>query len=157
MSSMSSSNQYTPLFETTTFPSSDGLGIDIILPLWMDNDIGRECVQCDMCHKFFSVNEKRYPITLAKHRNNATCRKAKGIYERKQVIASTTAVANFVAETLFHPKGNDEIGPGIGGASYTLYILVPGTVYKVCLFKLQFCQLDQLPRHLQFPQQSMLR
>ena len=99
---MSSSTRYTPLFETTTFPSPDG--IDIILALWKDNDNGRECIQCDICHKIFLVNERRYPITLGKHRNNATCRKAKEIYERKQVAASTTAVANFVAETLFHPK-----------------------------------------------------
>ena len=97
MSATSSSNRYTPLFETTTFPSPEG--IDIIFELWMDNDSGRECVQCDMCQKFFIVNERRYPITLGKHRNNATCQKAKEIYERKQVIASTTAVANLVAET----------------------------------------------------------
>ena len=46
MSTISSSNRYTPLFETTTFPSAEG--IDIILELWMDNDNGRECIQCHM-------------------------------------------------------------------------------------------------------------
>lgn len=42
----------------------------------------RECIQCDICHqhKFFSVNERRYRITLGKHRNkrvNAICQNLK--------------------------------------------------------------------------------
>jgi hypothetical protein len=67
---MSTSTRYTPLFETTTFPSPDG--IDIILALWRDNDSGRECIQCDICQNFFLVNERRYLITHGKHLNNAT-------------------------------------------------------------------------------------
>ena len=96
---MSSSTRYTPLFETTTFPSPDG--IDIILALWRDNYSSWEYIQCDICHKFFLVNEKRYPMTLGRHHNNATCWKAKEIHKRKQLAASTTAAANFVVETLF--------------------------------------------------------
>ena len=76
-----------------------------------------ESIQCDICHKFFLVNEKRYPITLGKHRNNATCQKAKEIHDRRQAEASTTAVANSVAETLFHPKESDKTGIGMTGAS----------------------------------------
>ena len=98
----STNPRYIPLSETTTFPSADGL--DIILALWKDNDSGREYIQCDLCHKFFLVNERRYPITFGKRRNNATCQKTKEILERKQMVAATTSAANLVAETLFHPK-----------------------------------------------------
>ena len=101
-SNMSSSTQYTPLFETTTFHSPDG--IDIILELWRNNESGRECIQCDICYGFFLVNERRYPITFGKHRNNATCQKAKEKHKRKQVVASATATAKFMAETLFHSR-----------------------------------------------------
>ena len=67
---MTSSTRYTPLFETTTFPFPDGIDI---LALWRDNDIGRKYIQCYICHKVFLVNERRYPMTLGRHRNNATC------------------------------------------------------------------------------------
>ena len=140
---MSSSTRYIPLFETTTFPSPEG--IDIILKLWKDNDSGREYIQCDMCHKFFLVNERRYPITLGKHRNNATCQKAKEAHEKKQVTALTTAGANFVAETLFGQKGSDKIGIGMTGASLIDFLL---TRHRSMSVYLQFCQLDPLPRHL---------
>ena len=91
----STNPRYNPLFETTTFPFADG--IDIILALWKDNDSGREYVQCDLCHKFFLVNERRYPITLGKHRNNATCRKAKEILKRKEMESQRKRAASEVS------------------------------------------------------------
>ena len=55
-------------------------------------------------------------MTLGKHRNNATCQKAREIHEslRKQVIASIAAAANFVsthiteAEEMYLGVGEDE-------------------------------------------------
>ena len=125
------SSRYIPIFETTTFPLPDGT--DITFALWRDNDSGREFIQCDKCHKFLMVNDKRYPITLGKHRNSSTCQKAKEIHERKQVVASTTAAANFVAETLFHSKESDTIAIGMTGASL-IDLLLHIWQFNVCLF-----------------------
>ena len=97
----------TPLFNTTTFPSME---------LILFSHCGRIMTGVESAYsviyillsQFFLINERRYPMTLGKRRNNATCQKAREIHERKQMIASTTAEANFVAETLFHPKESDE-------------------------------------------------